>query len=144
MLFDDLERREADRRRHDENSARLAQAFATFESTGQGSIEFKKRVPFQITFVERPYVTYGTTLDLDELGELLETPITETPPLPLVTGFVTDWDTDERGFYTGCWCAVRVFFPGSGVPADAKVYLQHHFTFTAIAMKDVPVDDVRD
>ncbi len=144
MLFDDLERRHAERDRHQENSGRLAQAFAKFHSVGQGSIEFGRRVDFDLTFIEEPYVTYGAQIDLDELGELLATPVADPPPLPSASGFVTEWDIDERGFYTGCWCAVSVYFPTTlAVPVDAKVDMFHHFTFTAIAIKDVPVD-VRD
>ena len=144
MLFTDLENQRGELARHRENHARLAQAFARFQTTGQGSIEFERRVDFEITFIEEPYATYGCEINMDELGELLGTPVADTPALPSASGFVTSWDVDERGFYTGCWCAVSVYYPSqAGVPADAKVYMRHHFTFTALGMKDVPID-VRD
>ena len=144
MIFDDLERRRSEVERHKENSARLAQAFAKFETTGQGSIEFPKRVDFELTFVEEPYITYGCHIDLDDLSDLLDVDANDTPPLPSASGFVTEWDQDDRGFWTGCWVAVSVYYhPLTLVPVDLEVYMNHHFTFTGIAMKDVPID-VRD
>lgn len=143
MLFLELERRRADLQRHQENSARLAQSFALFETTGQGAIEFPKRVNFDLTFVERPYLTYASEIDLEALGDLLELGEGPTPPLPSVSGFVTEWDVDARGFYTGCWCAAGVYFHDITVPVDAAVHMMHHFTFTGMAMKDIPLD-VRD
>ena len=144
LIFTDLEDRRGEVARHRENSARLAQAFARFETTGQGTIEFERRVDFGLTFTEEPYITYGSQIDMDELAELLGVGINDTPQLPLASGYITDWDVDERGFYLGCWCAVSVYYPSqTNVPADTKIHMQHHFTFTAIGMKDVPVD-VRD
>lgn len=154
MLFEELEQQRADLDRHRENAARLAQAFAKFESTGQGSIEFDRRCTFDLTFIEQPYITYGCEIDLEELADLLGTGVADTPPLPMASGYVTDWDTDERGFYTGCWCAVSVHYAWNSATGDtpeleqaqlellrvAKVYMRHHFTFTGMAMKDIPID----
>lgn len=129
--------------RHRENSARHAQAFAQFHSTGQGALEFHQRVDFRTTFIERPFVAYGSEVDVDELAELLDhdSDTNDMPPLPLACGYVTDWDTDERGFYLGAWCAVRVHFPPEAeVPTTVPVEMYHHFTFAGIAMKDVPLD----
>ena len=153
MSWDPLEDRRADIERNRENGARLAQAFAKFESIGQGVVEFAEVVDFGLTFIEEPYITYGSQLDMDDLGELLDIPGGATPPLPLVSGYVTEWDQDERGFYVGAWVAARVYFPSqvavegestmTPVPLDTLVVIDHHFTFTAIAIKDVPLD-VRD
>ena len=140
-MFDDLERRVAEKEAIRENSARLASAYAQYKSTGQGSIEFGKRVDFGLTFVERPFVAYGAVCDLDELGELLNLPSSESPSIPLCTGMVTEWDRDDRGFYVGAWVGCRVFFmPTDRVPLDAQVVVRHHFSFQAIAIKDVPID----
>lgn len=139
----ELERRTAEIDRHRENSARLATEYHKLESTGQGSLEYPDYLAFDITFVEEPYITYGCQIDLDELGELQLTDPTDptiTPELPQATGFVTQWDQDDRDFYTGAWVAVAVNYP-SGAIWD--VHMMHHFTFTGIAMKDVPLD-VRD
>lgn len=143
-MLEDLERQRAEVDRHRENSARLAQEFHKFESNGQGFIEFEDVCPFEITMIEEPFVTYAAAIDLDVLGELLELEAGEPPPIPLTTGIVTAWDQDDRGFYTGAWVGVRVYFPsGDAVAADLDVAVQHYFTFTAIGIKDVPLD-VRD
>lgn len=143
-MYLEQERRDAERARHAENAARLAQAYWKFDSTGQGAIEFGDRVDFGLTFIEEPFVSFGAQLDLDALGDLLVTDPSETPKMPMVSGFVTAWDQDDRGFYVGAWCAVHVFFPTyTAVAADVAVEMSHHFTFTAIAIKDVPID-VRD
>jgi hypothetical protein len=146
-LFDELERRRGEVERHKENTARLAQEFHKFDTAGQGSMEFADSAKFDITFVEEPYVTFASAIDLDAWAELLgiEDP-NVTPPMPVVSGFVTEWDQDHRDFYVGAWLGVSVYFPAVGtitVPAEAMPELVHHFTFTGIALKDVPLD-VRD
>ena len=89
--MDDLEQQRADDARHAENSARLAEAFARFTSTSQGSIEFGERVDFGVTFTEEPYMSYGAYIDLDELDDKLgNEPSSLTPQMPLSSGFVTD------------------------------------------------------
>lgn len=144
-VLEEQERRRAEIERHRENSGRLAQAFAKFDTEGQGYVEFADRIDFGLTFVEQPYVTYGSALDLDDLADLLDLEPGATPPLPLASGFVTEWDRDERDFYIGAWIAVRVYFPmEDGVTADVEVPVTHYFTFTATAIKDVPLDDLRD
>jgi hypothetical protein len=141
-MFDDAqEQRTADRAAIKENTARLASAYSNYESTGQGSIEFARRTDFGLTFIERPFVSYGAVIDLDELGDLLDIAGGEDTPMPIVTGMVTEFDIDERGFYVGAWVGARVYFPTTdGVPVDAKVVCEHHFTFQAVAIKDVPLD----
>lgn len=139
-MFEELERRRGEIERHRENSARLAQVFQRFETTGQGSVEFEERVDFGLTFIEEPYMNYGAQVDIEALQDLLGLAPEVQPSLPLSSGMVTAWDQDDRDFYTGAWVAVTVFFPDILVPPDTPVYMSHHFTFTAIAMKDVPVD----
>lgn len=144
LFFDDLEKRRAEVERHQENSGRMAEAFGRFKSTGQGSIEFDERVDFGLTFIERPSMGYGCEIDLDEYDNMLGKEATvgmETPPMPICTGYVTDWDTDDRGFYVGAFVGVRVWIPYEGnVPVDFNVEVFHHYTFKAVAMKDVPID----
>jgi hypothetical protein len=142
FFFEDLERRREEVERHQENSARLAEAFARMKSTGQGSIEFSERVDFGLTFIEEPYMSYGCYLDLDELDDLLDNEQgTTSPPMPLCTGFVTDWDRDDRGFYVGAWVGVRVWFPyESNVWPELELEIMHHYSFKAVAIKDVPME----
>lgn len=150
-VADDVEYRRVEYERHEENSARLAHAYARFTSTGQGSIEFERRVDFDMTFVERPYVAHGHFVDLDTLEEQQDLETGDGPILPLVTAYVTDWDTDDRGFYVGCWCAVRVFYPDAYIVMDLEVAvpiidsmmpvkIEHDFTFSGTALKDIPMD----
>lgn len=137
----DVERRIAEKEAIKENTARLASAYARYRSTGQGSKEFGRRADFGLTFIERPFVSYGCYIDTDELGDQLGLPGGADVPLPLVSGFVTDWDRDDRGFYVGAWVGCRVYFPPTDlVGYDVEVEVQHHFTFQAIAIKDVPID----
>ena len=135
-----LESQRAEQVRHRENSARLAMAFAKFESQGQGTVEFEERVDFGLTFIQEPYITYGCQIDLDEFAELIGVAESDTPVLPQSTGYVTEWDIDDRGFYTGAWMAATVFDPTGVLPTGVEMLVNHHFTFTAVAIKDVPLD----
>lgn len=145
-FFGDLERRNAEREQHAENTARVAEALARFKSTGLGSIEFEERVDFGLTFTEEPYMSYGTQIDLDDLDDLLGNEAgATTPTLPQCTGFITTWDRDDRGFYVGAWVAVTVWFPyEADMWPDTEIEISHHFTFKAIAMKDVPIEGAED
>lgn len=141
-LFDGIEQRRSDIDRHAENSARLAFAYAKFETTGQGTIEFPKRAPFDLTFIEEPFFSYGHEINLDDWAELLGMDVDDptVPPLPVISAFVTEWDRDNNDMWVGAWLAVSVYFPNIStiiVPLDAQPYIQHHFTFQGIAMKDV-------
>lgn len=163
LVFDDLETRRAEIERHRENSARLAKTYARFRTTGQGTIQIDRRVDFGLTFIEKPYLTTGCEVNLDEYSELLNIDDSDpVPPLPMSTVYVTDWDQDDRGYYTGCWVAISVYpsplaiagnaadVAGSAVDpayqeallelAGAQIEIQHHLTFEAIAMKDIPED----
>lgn len=141
-FFDGLESRRADIERHEENAARVAEAYARFQSTGLGSIEFEERVDFGLTFTEEPYLSCGHQIDLDDLDDLLENEAgTTTPPMPLCTGYVTSWDRDDRGFYVGAWVGVVAWYPyEANIRPDVEIEMSHHYTFKAIAMKDVPIE----
>lgn len=141
--FDALEQRRAEIERTKENAARLATASGRYKSTGQGSIEFDRRIKFGVTFVTKPIVNYGCEIDLDDLDDRLDNDYNEngTPPMPLCTGYVTDWEQNARGFYIGAFVGVRVYYPPEDlVPADFTVGIIHHFHFSTVAMKDVPLD----
>lgn len=139
-LLDDLDARREEVARHRENGARLAQAYTVFKTTGQGTQQFEDRVSFGLTFIEKPVIAYGSACDIDDLADLLDIDDDDVP-MPVTAGFVVNWDQDERGFYTGCWVAVRVSFPPiDAVSVDILPEIEHHFTFSAIGMKDIPVD----
>lgn len=143
MFFDDLEARRAEIERHQENSGRLAEAFARFESVGLGSMEFGERVDFGLTFIEEPFMSYGAAIDLDALDEMLGNEASSiTPAIPIATGVVTDWDRDDRGFYVGAWVGVRIWYPyEDSIWEQSEVEMQHHYTFKGVAIKDVPTGD---
>lgn len=143
MLFEALERRRAEVERTKENSARTASVSARYRTTGQGSVEFDTRITFGLTFVRKPIMTYGSEIDLDDLDDRLDNDynLNGTPPMPLCSGFVTDWETNPRGFFTGAFVGVRVYYPPEDlIPAGFTVEVLHHFNFTTVAMKDVPLD----
>lgn len=140
-MIDAVENRRAEVARNRENRARLAQSYVVYTSTGQGSLRFRRPFSFGLTFVEEPRMSYGCVIDIDELGDKLDVEGGEVPTLPHSTGYVVDWDVDNRGFYVGASLAVRVTFPVEDlVPVTLKVDIRHHFTFSGVAMKDVPVD----
>lgn len=164
IVFQDLDNRRVELERHKENASRTAEATGRFRSTGTGSLEFPTRIDFGVTFVTKPGVSYGSEIDVDELEGVLEnyagdndytdemkalfTPDNGTPMLPFTSGFVTDWDTDQKGFFIGAWCGVRVGYgPILGTVGEAvsgfvipepQVVVIHHFRFSAVGMKDVP------
>lgn len=139
--MNDLERRRAADARHHENRARLAHAWARFETEGVGSAQFEDEIEFGLTFLDRPYVSTGASVDLDALAETLALDEEDLEiPLPTVSAYVVEWSRDERGFYTGCWCAAVVTLPGATLPEGGQLIIEHNFTFSGVALKDVPVD----
>lgn len=137
-LLDDLDKRRGQVEITNENSARLAHAYGTATTTGQGTCQVEDSIEFGTAFVELPHVSHCSVVDIDDLSDLLGV---EDPPLPHVSGFVTDWDQDERGFYVGAWVAAKVSFDTlDAVDIAAQPVIEHHFTFSAIAIKDIPID----
>jgi hypothetical protein len=129
-------RREGEGRQHLENTARLAEAYGFFETTGWGEFAVEACHKFGLTFVEEPVVAYGYSIDEDELIELR---------YPRSFGFVYRWKQDTRGYYVGAWVAfvVDTLSPAliAGVPTEDPMYNLHHtFTFSGVALKDLPTD----
>lgn len=135
-LYDAEARRKAEIARNAENRARQAAAFAKFSTTGQGGYEFADVVQFQLAFVEEPFMSYGCYIDGDKLADDLDLAADAMPPYPVCTGFVTDWDVNSAGFYTGAWVGVRVYFPPDlAVPVDYGVDVLHHFRWEGVSIK---------
>lgn len=137
MPFDEVgtERRRASLARNAENASRSAFATQTFEVSGAGVIEFPKSAQFGLTFISRPTISVGCLIDMDELAAAYGLSQSATPPVPIVTGFVTEWDTNERDWFVGAWCAVNVYW-NAGAPSDAFTF-EIDFTFRGIGIKDV-------
>lgn len=133
-LLDDLDRRRETASRHRENSGRLAEAYADFETTGQGTHEYAERINFGLTFVDKPVPSWCCEIDMDALQRLLG----PNPALPQATPYVTDWDIDAHEMYTGCWVAARVdFHVTEMIDPSVAVVIRHVFTFSGVALKDV-------
>lgn len=140
-LLDDLDRRREEVQRTQENSARMAQSYAVFKTTGQGTMQYEERVDFGLTFIEKPIVSYASGCDVDDLSDILGIEDSDEVVLPICAGYVTHWDQDDRDFYAGCWVAVRVNFPSLDmIDPTLMPEVEHHFTFSAIGMKDVPYE----
>lgn len=105
-----------------ENSARHAWSYCQLNSHGIGEIQLATVVNFDCTFIEEPRIATGFQVDGDLLID---------GSFPTVTAGVWKWARDAREFYTGAY----VFFVVSG---DPGYDLQHDFTFSGIAIKDLP------
>lgn len=129
-VIDGLELRRSRLDQTRENSTRLAQAYATFDTSGIGEFQAPDMVEFGCFFVERPLVAYGMSTDGDRLVK---------ERFPLSQGGVYGWQQDSRGLYVGAYVMVVVqagVFPTSIPMPD--IDLTHDFTFTGIAMKALP------
>lgn len=112
-----------------ENSARYAQSYATYTTTGVGEHQFDEPNLFGCTFTDQPIVAYGFSLDGSQYVEGV--------PLPRCVGGVREWVRDARGFYVGAY----VYLAVDTLPTDQEVpeyVIDHDFTFTAVALKDLP------
>jgi hypothetical protein len=139
----DMEKRRSEVNRHGENTPRLAQAWGTFRTTGWGEKSFEDCYEFDLTFAERPYVSYGFVVlesslpDIDD--KLIDT------RFPRCSGGVFEWKQNSRGFYTGAWCFVTVETASPFIQAQYEepgYVIQHHFQFSALGIKDLPEYDV--
>lgn len=135
-LYQQLEQRERDRKRNVANAATNTGAFAKFISIGQGAFEFEEMIDFAVAYVEEPFLSYGSALDVDDLRDLLDYDDDEVPPFPMCTGFVTNWIMDHNDFYVGAHVGVRVHFPSDiPVSTDIDVEVSHYYRFEGIALK---------
>lgn len=137
-MFDEIERRAAEQARHRENHGRLASVHASFTTTGQGTVQFEKRINFGLTYIHRPYMAYGTLIDPEAIQDALGLGPNDPVSFPQATGYVCEWDIDDRDRYVGAWCGVAVVLP-VGMDPLAPIELTHQFTFLATALKNVPL-----
>lgn len=134
-MVEALERRRAEDARNYENRTRTAHASQTFEVEGSGVVEIPKVAAFGLTYIERPFVSVGFIIDLDELALAYDLNDQAVPPVPIITGFVTDWDLNDRGWYVGAWCGVNIYWT-TGPPPEPFPF-QVDFNFRGIGIKDV-------
>lgn len=150
---------------HAENKGRPAMTKVVFTTTGVGSVQFEDCADFDCTYIEEPVFSHGAVIDFDGWEQLLEDENYQAQdgeggsptPLPTVSGFVTQWEQDDNGFYVGAWCAARVMFtydhpdPVTGLDPFEQIIsqhlqmpeIQHHFRFEGVAIKggEDPGDD---
>lgn len=119
-------------RQHQENTARLAQSFAEYSTSGWGETRIQTITEFNCTFIERPHVSYGYSVDGDTLVDTR---------FPRCWGGVYRWKTNPRGHYTGAWVFIVAETMSYQLNTDKEepgYDLSHYFTFTGVAMKDLP------
>lgn len=132
-----------------ENTARTAESYATFVTQGLGQFVLADAAIFGCTFIDRPAVAYGCSLSEDADGSDVLTPIEGN--VPRGSGLVVKWIKDANNYYTGAYVVLVIDAPDAPVqeagstttpviePISAPSYvLEHDFTFTGIAIKDVP------
>jgi hypothetical protein len=116
-----------------ENTARLAISQCSFTSHGWGEFKVPEVAYFTSTFIERPSVSCGSSID----GDLLI-----PTRFPRVTAGVYRWLTDVKGFYTGAWVYFTIDtqspYIATTVIADPGYDLIHDVTFIGVAIKALP------
>lgn len=95
-----------------ENQARHAETVIRVESVGTGGAILPDPITFDTAYTARPSVTHGVALLGGDPGALV----------PLCSGGVYRWVTDERGFYTGAWVFVRIETP-DGVTLEHSIII---------------------
>ena len=143
--FRDMERRRGWVNQNAENSGRLAHAYAVFETTGWGEAAFEDCFEFRLTFVEVPVVSYGSRIiSASNLPVDNEDDVLVDTRFPRCSGMVYQYKQDNRGFFTGAWCLATVDTRSPYVPTtvteDPGYAIEHWFTFSGIALKDLPAE----
>lgn len=112
-----------------ENSARVARAYATQPVTNTGALIMDKAFLFDVTFVERPIFTYGSEYrgDLSTVDFVVMT----------CSATVYDWVQDDRDFYIGAYVGLRV---DSDVVFTGTAVTDFHLEWKGMAYKDVLKD----
>lgn len=135
----DYEKRRSTVNQIGENSARQANAFATFVTTGWGEVQFPDCYEFDLTFAERPFVSYSYSVIKNALVD--EDEILVPTRFPRAFGGVFGWKQNTHDFYTGAWCFAVVDTQSPYIltaEVDPFYTIQHHYTFSAMGIKDLP------
>ena len=112
------------------NSAKMAWHSAEVTSDGWGEIDIPDCIVFDSVFSERPTVSYGFSIDQDDLVD---------GQYPRSGGFVRDWKLDQNGFWRGAWVSLTVDM-GFAAPVGAGYSIVHSFVFSGIALSAVRED----
>lgn len=116
-----------------ENSSRLATCQLSFKTHGWGEFKLPKVTYFTSTFVTRPFMASGVSIDGDALI---------ATRFPRVSAGVYRWLQDIEDYYTGAWVYfvvdTRSPFISTTVATDPGYDLIHDMQFTGIAIKQLP------
>lgn len=135
-IFGHLESHRAKIEQTRENGARLARAYAKYETNGWGEVLVKQAFDFGCTFLKEPSFTSGI---------IMRGPLT-IGRFPRVTAGVFGWKYDMRGYFTGAYVFFVVetagFQANNGVlpnQEDPNYKIAHHMTFEGISFKDFDI-----
>lgn len=136
--FEQINNRIKDRSRNQENSARLASAYGSYETTGWGEFIPEDSIQFDAPYLYRPSVSYCASLSTEVDAEKLR-----ATRYPICSGIVARWDIDVNGFYRGAWVAIVVLdrnplISPTDPDPDPNYLIVHDFTFNGVGLKDTP------
>lgn len=127
-----------------ENSARLARAYVSTETSGWGEIIKPDVLDFGCTFISEPTFTTGAILRGDSSGP---TGQLASGRFPRISMGVWRWQHDAQNYYTGAYVFFVIetvgFQTSSGVlpvEVDPGYRIGHHMVFEAVAYKNFPLD----
>ena len=116
-----------------ENTSRLAVCQVSFHTHGWGEFMLPTASYFTSTFIDRPLVATGCSVDGDTLVDTR---------FPRVSAGVYRWLLDVRGYYIGAWVYfvvdTRSPYLTTTVTAEPGYDLIHDMQFTGIAIKSLP------
>jgi hypothetical protein len=130
--------RERDLARDQANKGGPASAHCHVVTRGAGTFVFTDRIDFGCTFIEEPFPAFASKVDLDDAEDKWGLDANNQPPLPQCTGYVHEWDLDEKGNWVGAFVTVRVTDPDAAPLTGDNLAIRHYFTFFAVAIKDLP------
>lgn len=116
-----------------ENRSRLSHSYKKIITYGWGEIRVKVRIDFDVVYIEMPFMAHGAYIDGETLVE---------DRFARISAYVTDFDTNPAGNYTGCWVAITVDTMGPAIPPAApepEYEIMHFFTFSGVALKNAPL-----
>lgn len=121
-----------------ENATRLCHTYVTVQSVGWGEFRFSTPFYFDATYLTRPYVYYGYSMNGDTIG---------AGGVPRCSGGVHRWIIDDKKSYTGAFVMITADLSPSYIPGDNVAdengmppgyTIDHYFYFGGIGSKNLP------
>lgn len=133
-----------------ENASRNAQVEVTYFQTGVGQKRIEEVIIFPVIFKTEPHFTCGSGVVLNPNHDIWHD--------PRGSSGIVSWRCDSRGFYIGAKLWVRMEMDRRPMALNAipqaqkivnkelgkvaKAKVQHFFTFSAVAFKDLPTSAI--